>query len=139
MAPAPSLHRLSTDASREDWTAWPLADVVQVPPMPDNPGWRNHKLLSTDFQARALTPFAPTSPWRIALLKEIHPVPSIEIPAAVKTVSVALFAVCAVSLALWRLSGLFYISPLISLLGCLGAILMFALSVRIEREWRHGA
>src|SRR5215471_6861729 len=113
MAAAASLYRLSTDASREDWTAPPLGDVVQVTPVPVNPGWRNQKPLSTEFQARALTPCVPAAPWRMLLLKETHPMPSVEIPAAVKTVSVAVFAVCAVSLILWRLSGLFYIAPLI--------------------------
>ena len=138
MAQVPSLHRLSTATAREDWVAAPAGDVVQVPPMPPNPGWRHHRLLSTDFQARALTPFAIATPWRIALLKETRPAPSVEVPAAVRTVSAAVFAVCAVSLALWQLSGLFFISPLISLLGCFGAILMFFLSLRSEREWRNG-
>jgi hypothetical protein len=138
MAQVPSLYRLSTSTGREDWSARPAADVVQVPPMPPNPGWRHHRPLSTEFSARELTPIALATPWRIALLRETHPAPSVEVPAAVRTVSAAVFAVCAVSLALWRLSGLFYISPLVSLLGCFGAILMFVVSLRSEREWRNG-
>jgi hypothetical protein len=139
MSEAPSLHRLSTSPSREDWIGPRAGEVIQAPAMPANLGWRHHKVLSTDFQARGLTPFALAMPWQIALLKETRPAPAVEVPTAVRTVSAGIFAVCAVSLALWRLSGLFYISPLVSVFGCLGAILMFALSLRVEREWRNGA
>jgi hypothetical protein len=137
MAP-PSLQRLST-TGRDDWVAQPLGDVVHVQQPQPNSDWQRPKVLSTDFQSHELAKFGPTMPWTIALLREAHPTPSLEVPGAVRTVSAAVFAVCAVSLGLWRMSGLFFISPLFSFFGCLAAILMFAISLRTEREWRNGA
>src|SRR5256885_14947252 len=134
MSEAPSLHRLSTSPSREDWIGPRAGDVVQAPAIPANLGWRHHKVLSTDFQARGLPPFAVAMPWQFALLKETRPAPAVEVPTAVRTVSAGIFAVCAVSLALWRLSGLFYISPLVSFFFFIGATPIFVFTLPLDHD-----
>src|SRR5256885_14192868 len=80
MSEAPSLHRLSTSPSREDWIGPRAGDVIQAPAVPANLGWRDNKALSTDFQTNGLMPFTLALPVHSALLKQTRPAPAVKVP-----------------------------------------------------------
>ena len=65
-------------------------------------------------------------------------VPTVAVTSVVRGASILVFVCCFLSLTFWFTAGVFFISPLVSMLGCGAAAMFYGLSAVAEREWNDG-